>query len=203
MVRLSDLDNPQVAERLKVHESSWDNAENKWAVTSEEERFKEKGLQACSPDAICAPCDKQDMSAFTFLLPQDGSSISVCSIVPVREGDILGIFAGRIRFSEDLSATHGIRGPIDNLWLDYSQVTGTLNQMQVSEPGGPANVRLQWQAIHDDIESESCTSWKVSVRATKSIMPFDPLVRVAAQQEQYVLHSSLENARRGFLKLSE
>ncbi|KAJ5117563.1 hypothetical protein N7448_011195 [Penicillium atrosanguineum] len=203
LVRLSDLDNNQVAERLKVHESSWDNAKNKWALASEEERFKEKGLKAFSPDVICAPCDKQDKSAFTFLLPQDGSSMSVCSIVPVREGDILGIFAGRIRFSEDLSATHGIRSPIDNIWLDYSQVTGTLNQMQVSEPGGPANVRLQWQAIHDDIESESCTSWRVSVRATKFIMPFDPLVRVAAQQEQYVLHSSSENARRGFLEFSK
>jgi hypothetical protein len=34
-------------------------------------------------------------------------------------------------------------------------------------------------------------------------MPFDPLVRVAAQQEQYVLHSSSENAKRGFLELGE
>lgn len=82
------------------------------------------------------------------------------------EGDFPGIFAGKIRFSEDLSATHGIRGPIDNLWLDYSQVTGTLNQMKVSEPNGPANVRLQWGVIYDDIRIESCTSWRVCVNAT-------------------------------------
>ena len=89
------------------------------------------------------------------------------------------------------------------MWLDYSQVTGTLNQMLVSEPGGPANVRLQWEVIHDDFGTDSCTSWRVSVKATKPIMPFDPLVRVAAQQEQYVLHSSSENAKRGFLEPCE
>ncbi|KAJ5471915.1 hypothetical protein N7539_008484 [Penicillium diatomitis] len=102
---LSDLDNPQVAERLKVHESSWNNAKNEWAFTSEEERFKRKGLQTFSTDVICAPLDNQlasesggDKSAFTFLLPKDGSSLFACSIVPVREGDFLGVFAGKIRF---------------------------------------------------------------------------------------------------------
>jgi hypothetical protein len=210
LMRLSDLENPQVVERLKVHESTWNNAKNEWAFTSEEESFKEKGLQAFSPEVLCAPYDYQlvsgsggDKSTFTFLLPKDGSSLFACSIVPVREGDFLGIFAGKIRFSENWSTTHGIRGPIDNLWLDYSQVTGTLNQMLVSEPGGPANVRLQWEVIHDDIGTDSCTSWRVSVKATKPIMPFDRLVRVAAQQEQYVLHSSSENAKRGFLELFE
>ncbi|KAJ5111726.1 hypothetical protein NUU61_001356 [Penicillium alfredii] len=39
-MRLSDLENPQVLERLKVHEPSWNNAKNEWAFTSEEESFK-------------------------------------------------------------------------------------------------------------------------------------------------------------------
>lgn len=210
LMRLSDLQNPQVADRLKVHESSWNNAQNEWAFTGEEESFKEKDLRALSPEVLYAPCDYQlvsdsgrDKSTFTFLLPTDGSSLFACSIVPVGEGDFLGIFAGKIRFSETWSTTHGIRGPIDNLWLDYSQVTGPLNQMLVSEPGGPANVRLQWEVIHDDIGADSCTLWRVSVKATRPIMPFEPLVRVAAQQEQYVLHSTSENAKRGFLKLCE
>lgn len=210
LMRLSDLENPQVAERLKVNECSWNNAKNEWAFSSEEDIFKEKGVQTFSPDVIGAPYDNQlvsdsgrDKSAFTFLLPNDGGTLFVCSIVPVREGDFLGIFAGNVRFSGDSSATHGIRGPVDNLWLDYSQVTGTLNQMQVSEPGGPANVRLQWELINDDIAAENCTSWRVSVKATKSIMPFEPLVRLAAQQEQYTLHLSPENAKRGFLKPCE
>ncbi|KAJ6041556.1 uncharacterized protein N7446_010562 [Penicillium canescens] len=210
LMRLSDLEHPQVVERLKVHESSWNNAKNERAFTREEESFNAKGLQAFSPEVLCAPYDYQlvsdsgaDKSTFTSLLPKDGSSLFACSIVPVREGDFLGIFAGKIRFSENWSTTHGIRGPIDSLWLDYSQVTGTLNQMLVSEPGGPANVRLQWEVIHDDIGTDSCTSWRVSVKATKPIMPFDPFVRVAAQQEQYVLHLSSENAKRGFLGLCE
>ncbi|GLB07152.1 hypothetical protein AtubIFM57258_002475 [Aspergillus tubingensis] len=67
-----------------------------------------------------------DKSAFTFLQPKDDISLFVCSIVPVREADLLGIFAGNIRFSTDVSPTHGIRGPAHNLLLDYSQVTGTL-----------------------------------------------------------------------------
>ncbi|KAJ5471967.1 hypothetical protein N7539_008536 [Penicillium diatomitis] len=142
LIRVSNLENPQVVERLKVHECSWNNAKNEWAVTNEEESFKGKGLQAFSPDVTCAPYDNQlglecgiDKSAFTFLLPKDGSSLFVYSIVPVREGDFLGIFAGKIR----VLTTHGIRGPIDNLWLDYSQVTGTLNQ---------AGLRIWWSSKH-------------------------------------------------------
>lgn len=208
--RLSDLEAPQVAERLKVQESSWNNAKNEWAFTDEEENFKEKKLRIFSPEVLCTSHDGQlvsesgrDKSAFTFLLPKDGSSLFVSSIVPVRDGDLLGIFAGKIRFSEDLSATHGIPGPVENLWLDYSQLTGTMNQMLVAEPDGSANVRLQWEVVNDGIGTESCTSWKVFVKATAPIKPFEPLVRVAAQQEQYVLHSSPENAKRGFLEFCE
>lgn len=75
--------------------------------------------------------------------------------------------------------------------------------MLVSEPGGPTNVRLYGEVILDDIGTESCTSWRVSVKATKSIIPFEPLVRVAAHQAQYVLHSSSETAKRGFLEFCE
>ncbi|KAJ5449688.1 uncharacterized protein N7458_006137 [Penicillium daleae] len=175
--RLCDLENPQVVERLK-------------ASPSEEESFKVKGLLVFSPDVIYAPFNNHsvsefgaDKSAFTFLLPKDDISLFVCLIVLVREGDFLSIFASNIRFSTDVSVTHGIRGPVDNLWLDYSQVTGTLNQMLVSELGGPANVCLAWEVISDDVGTETRTSWRVSVKPTKSIMPFDPLVRVAAEQE--------------------
>lgn len=189
-MRISDLENPQVIERLKVNECSQNNAKNEQAFASEEESYKVIGLQTFSPNVISAPYNNQlvpgpsrDRSAFTFLLPKEGGSLFVCSIVPERERDFLGIFASNIRFSRDLSAAHGIRGPIDNLWLDYSQVTSTLNQMQVSEPGASTNVRIQWELVSHDIGAESCTSWRASVRATKSIMPLDPLIRVVAQQE--------------------
>ncbi|KAJ5896679.1 uncharacterized protein N7473_006078 [Penicillium subrubescens] len=75
----------------------------------------------------------------------------------------LARFASRVTLAPPTA-----RGPIDHLWLDYSRVTGTLNQIQVSEPGGPANVRLQWEVIHDDIGTEICTTWRVSVKPLRS-----------------------------------
>ncbi|KAJ5712430.1 hypothetical protein N7493_008898 [Penicillium malachiteum] len=159
---------------------------------------------------LYAPYDNQPVSEsggdkylFTFLLRKDDTSLLLCSIIPVREGDFLGIFSGKIRFSETWSPPHGIRGRVNNLWLDYSQVTGTLNQMLVSETGGSTNVRIQWDLIHEDVDTDNYISWRVSVKATKPIMPFEPLVREAAQQEQYVLHLSPEHAKRGFLELYE
>lgn len=41
---LTDLENPQVAERPKVNECSWNNAKNEWAFAGEEESLKERGL---------------------------------------------------------------------------------------------------------------------------------------------------------------
>jgi hypothetical protein len=109
----------------------------------------------------------------------------------------LGVFAGTIRFSENFNATHGIRGPAENLWLDYSQVTGTLNQMQALKPGEDANVGLQWELISDgDKEKPSSFSWRVSVR---TIMPFGDITPAASQKEQYLLRSPVY-ARRGFMK---
>ncbi|KAJ5542726.1 hypothetical protein N7535_005150 [Penicillium sp. DV-2018c] len=205
--RLSYLTNPQVLERLKVPELSWDNASNEWAINTEEESFRLCGSKSISTDILGIPHNDEsiyeggtDKSAFITLLPKDDESLFVSSIVPICKGDFLGIFAGTIRFSEDFSVTHGISGPAENLWLDYSQVTGALNQMQVSEPGGYANVCLRWAIFYDDTATEPRISWRVSVKATKHIMPFDPIVRAAAQQEQYLLHSSPGNAKRGFLE---
>jgi len=45
--------------------------------------------------------------------------------------------------------------------LDYSQVTGTLNQMQVSKPDGDANVRLEWESVNEKDETGPCGSWRV------------------------------------------
>jgi hypothetical protein len=68
----------------------------------------------------------------------------MCPIIPVVESDFLGIFSRTIRFSEDVvNSNHSIPGPTRNLSLDYSQVTGMLNQMQVSKPDGDANIRLE------------------------------------------------------------
>ncbi|KAJ6036016.1 hypothetical protein N7540_000295 [Penicillium herquei] len=208
LARLCDLEIPQVLERLEVPKSSWNNAGNEWAFTEEKERFKDKCLHALPTEILLESQNSQflvsefgrDKSPFVFLVPQDSMALSVCSIVPVCEGDFLGIFAGSIRFSEEFNVKRGICSPIDNLWLDYSQVTGALNQMTVSESGAPANVRLHWEVVHDELGTDHCTSWRVSARATKPILPFDPLIRKAPRQEQFTLHLSLEYAKRGFLE---
>ncbi|KAJ5982539.1 hypothetical protein N7451_012639 [Penicillium sp. IBT 35674x] len=208
LARLCDLEPSQITERLQVPKSSWNNGGNVWASVMENESFQDK-FQHSLPAEIALESNnnqflvsefERDKSPFIFLVPQDNMALSVCSIVPLSEGDFLGIFAGNVRFSEAFNVERGICSPIDNLWLDYSQVTGTLNQVKASEPGGPSNVCLQWEIVHDDLGTDHCTPWRVSVRATKPVKPFSPLIRMAPRQEQYTLHLSLENARRGFVK---
>lgn len=91
--------------------------------------------------------------------------------------------------------------PEESLWLDYSQVTEALNQMQVSEPGGHANLCLCLGMFHDDATTEPRCSWRVSVKARKNIMSFEPIVRAAAQKEQYDRHLSPDNAKKDFLQI--
>lgn len=43
------------------------------------------------------------------------SSLFICSIIPIYKRDFLGIFTDNIRFSEDLSTTYSIPGPIKPL----------------------------------------------------------------------------------------
>lgn len=115
-----------------------------------------------------------------FLFPRRNRFLSVCPIVSVKQGDILGVFAGRIRFSDDFDNLYGIRGPFEKLWLDYSQVTGTLNQMKVSRHGSEANVQLHWEPVNKHGDKESRVSWIVSVRAMRAIMPFEEEARTVS-----------------------
>jgi hypothetical protein len=126
--------------------------------------------------------------------------VSVFPIVPISPGHLLGIFSGKIRFSEHCNVIQSIMGPAPHLWLDYSQVTGTLNQMLVARPGREANVQLTWEGVNENIESGPCESWRVLVLAIHEILPFEPLIRAAASEEQFALHQSLDYARRGFLE---
>jgi len=100
-------------------------------------------------------------SFFISVRPGVNKLLSVFPIVPISPGDLLGIFSGKIRFSEHCSVAQSIAGPAPHLWLDYSQVTGTLNQMQVARPGGEANVHLAWEGVNEDVESGPCESWRV------------------------------------------
>jgi Ankyrin repeats (many copies) len=93
---------------------------------------------------------------FVSIRPGVDTLVSVFPIVPISPDDLLGIFSGRIRFSEHCSVVQSIVGPTPSLWLDYSQVTGTLNQMRVVQPGGEANVRLAWEGINENVENGPC-----------------------------------------------
>ena len=95
-------------------------------------------------------------------MPVDNERLMVCPIVPVREGDFLGIFAGKIHFSDRFDPVHGIQGPSKKLWLDYSRAIGVLNQMRV----------LQMYACNEEDEIQSNVSWRVSVRALRPIALF-------------------------------
>jgi hypothetical protein len=72
--------------------------------------------------------------------------------------------------------------------------------MQVSKPDDDANVHLRWEAVNEQDETGPCESWRVLVIASKAIMPFEPLVRAAPRNEQYLLHRALGFAKRGFMK---
>ncbi|OAQ58992.1 hypothetical protein VFPPC_11486 [Pochonia chlamydosporia 170] len=192
------LSQPYVAERLEVPEALWDCAKNLWISEGEEAAFKSaSGFKEASGDQLGGLFDihvasgYRCKSTFVSLLPWNETSLRVCPTVTVREGDFLGVFAGKIRFSEEFDATWGIRGPREKLWLDCSQDIGLLNLMRVSPPDGYANVRLQWELVYD---LKGSPAWRVSVRALKTIEPFEEIIRVASQTEQYDMHQAFENA---------
>ncbi|GLA33084.1 hypothetical protein AnigIFM63326_002166 [Aspergillus niger] len=184
--------------RLDIHETSWNNSRNSWFSSAEEMTFQSSGPQKASPDEHggffgiqTAGGANRKKCIFVTLLPKDESLLSVCPIVPVQEGDRLGVFAGMTRYSENsenFDATYGIPGPGDKLWLDYSQVTGTLNLMRVTPPDRDANVPLRWELLEEGGKQESRMTWRVSVRAVRAIYAFEEVVRAAPQKEQYTMH---------------
>ncbi len=204
----SRLMQKHVAERLKIAESSWNDASNEWYSNDEEAAFKlTTAVKANSSKSLASLFNDRantqqhwNKALFISLLPNGDNFLDVCPTIPVFPGDFLGIYSGTVRFSEKPNASHGIPGPEPKLWLDYSQSTGTLNQMQVSKPDDDANVHLRWEAVNEQNETGPCESWRVLVIARKAIMPFQPLVRTAPRNEQYLLHQGLGFAKRGFMK---
>ncbi|KAH8431674.1 uncharacterized protein LDX57_009329 [Aspergillus melleus] len=201
------LSQPHVVERLEVQDLSWNSADNPWFSDAEEAAFQSSG--ACGPaaaqlggffDIYTGAEGMRNKSIFVTLLPKDEIFLSVCPIISVNKGDFLGILAGDIRYSDNFSVSHGVPGPEDKLWLDYSKVTGTLNLMGVAVPGKSSNVYLQWELAHKQDGRESCLTWRVAVRALRAIRPFEELIRDAAHKEQRLLHQSPSFARKGFLQ---
>lgn len=87
------------------------------------------------------------------------------------------MFSGRVRYI-DQKPVRAIKGPVDGLWLDYSETTGKLNQMRVAKPGEKTDVCLAWEGVNE-VKGEKyfCQYWRVLVIATRDIMAFDQLIR--------------------------
>lgn len=103
--------------------------------------------------------------------------IAVAPLVAVAPGDFLGIFPGRLRYT-DQKPTRAIGGPVLNLWLDYSEVMGKLNKIKVAKSGKMTNVCLAWEGVNEVKGDKSfCQYLRVLVIATRHIMPFDQLIR--------------------------
>lgn len=201
------LSQPLLMDRVSVPGLAWNCALNPWFSSVEETVFQLSGSHEASAETLGGFFDLQtkaetmrNKSIFVTFQPKDEKFLTVCPIISVQEGDTLGVFAGEIRYSSDYSAVYGIPGPEENLWLDYSTVTGALNFMRVSAPGGDSNVRLQWELIDGRSEGKPRLMWRVSVVALQVIQPFEEIVRTAPQKERYLLHQSPACAKRGYTK---
>lgn len=202
------LKQPNIADRLKVPEASWNCGGNHWHSEAEATSFKSihgspkptsNQLGDLSDDPT-KEVESRNMTFFIILNPKSDKLISVCPIITIKKGDFLGVFAGYIRYSESFDETYGIGGPLDGLWLDYSQVTGMLNLMRVSRPDGDANVHLQWERFKPWGKSQPVC--RVAVRALREIKPFEEIIRSADHELQYVVHQEPASAKKGFLRAS-
>jgi hypothetical protein len=134
---------------------------------------------------------ERNKSIFINFIPYEGTSdkrtfsnktastelLAVAPLVTVTPGDFLGIFPGRLRYT-DAKPARAIGGPISNLWLDYSEVMGKMNQIRVAKAGEITNVCLAWEGVNE-VEGDKtlCEYLRVLVLATRHIMQFDRLIR--------------------------
>jgi hypothetical protein len=133
----------------------------------------------------------RNKSAYVSLVPYEGESdkktfgnkaasnelLAVAPLVAVAPGDFLGIFPGRLRYT-DQKPTRAIKGPVSNLWLDYSEMMGKLSKIKVAKTGQRTNVCLAWEGVNEKKGDKSCCQYlRVLVIATRHILPFDQLVR--------------------------
>lgn len=113
--------------------------------------------------------------------------LAIALLVPILPGDFLGIFAGRLCYT-DQKPLRSIPGPVPNLWLDYPIVIGKLGRMGVAKAGEMSNVCLAWEGVNEvEGEDSFCQYLRILVIATRHIMPFDQLVRPACSTSYSVI----------------
>jgi hypothetical protein len=114
-----DLLHISVAELLSIPESNWDNVSNMWHSDNEEASWKltssctatstESTPKRLTEDAYIE--SGTNKSFFISIRPGVDKLVSVFPIVPISPGDLLGIFSGKIRFSEHCNVVQSIMGP--------------------------------------------------------------------------------------------
>ncbi len=191
-----DLLYTSIAEILSILESAQDNRSNTQYSDKEEASYKlissyiatltKSNLKRLIKDTYIE--SGTNKSFFILIRPSAEKLVSVFPIIPVFLGDLLGIFSSKIRFLEHYNVTQAFKRPILNLQLDYLQVTGTLNQIQVIYSGGAANVYLEQEGVNKNVEASPCKSQRVLVLAIRKIMPFKPLIYTASLEKQFVLY---------------
>lgn len=202
------LDQQYIAERLDIPKDSWNNSNNAWHSPEEKAQFEmTHGQPKVTGDQLGGLFDihiagggVRNSAIFVSIFPRGETDLIICPVITVQKGDFLGTFAGKIRYSGEFDDMHGIPGPEELLWLDYSRTTGTLNLMRVSMHDSEANVSLEWELCSEKDEGKPMLAWRVSVRARRMIEPFEELTRVTRQERQSQLHLEPDRARKGYMK---
>lgn len=74
--------------------------------------------------------------------------LAVSPLVSVSPGDFLGIFFGRLRYT-DTKPAGAIQGPVQGLLLDCSEMKGKFHWMKAAKAGGQTNVCLVWEGVNE------------------------------------------------------
>jgi hypothetical protein len=88
-------------------------------------------------------------SVYVSLVPYKGESdkktfgnkAASNKLLTIAPRDFLDIFPGQLRYT-DQKPTRAIKGPVSNLWLDYSKVIGNLSKIKVTKTRQMTNVYL-------------------------------------------------------------
>lgn len=197
-----DLEDQEIFHRLHVPQGvTWGDVLSDWRDAAEKDNY----LAAHSIRAVSGKSNahilrhgiKGDIDAnkaiYVSLIPYEGISakktlsgkspsaklLAVSPLVSVSPGDFLGIFPGRLRYTDE-KPTGAIPGPAPSLWLDRSEVKGKLHWMKVAKAGEQTNVCLVWEGVNEARREKTfCQYWRILVIATRHICPFDQLIRPA------------------------
>jgi hypothetical protein len=197
-----DLEDQDIFCRLHIPQGvTWGDHISDWRDTAEKEKYlASHSIRAASGKSnthLLQYGIKGDINTnkaiYVSLIPYEGISakktlggrspsaklLAVSPLVSVFPGDFLGIFPGRLRYTDEHPAG-AIEGPAQGLWLDRSEVKGKLHWTKVAKAGEQTNICLVWEGVNEvKGEKTFCQYWRILVVATRHIRPFDQLVRPA------------------------